>query len=210
VQPRHLGIVLSGQWRPAGWDGPAEAAGWRQALALAEIAAAAVGVTLERRAVAMPPWHPGRCAELAVDGIVVGHAGELHPQVAADFGLPERTAAVELDLDALIRLAPDRGSIPVLSTQPVAKEDVALVVPDGVPVAEVRAALVAGAGPLLESVSLFDVYTGAKVPAGHRSLAFAMRFRAPDRTLTDAETAAARDAAVAAAAAGCGAVLRDF
>jgi phenylalanyl-tRNA synthetase beta chain len=91
----------------------------------------------------------------------------------------------------------------------VAKEDIALVVPDATSVAEVEAALVAGAGELLESITLFDLYTGAKVPSGHRSLAFALRFRAPDRTLTDAETAAARQSAVAAANA-CGAVLRDF
>jgi phenylalanyl-tRNA synthetase beta chain len=134
----------------------------------------------------------------------------LHPQVIAAFGLAERTAAVELDLDALIALAPSAGSVASLSTQPVAKEDVALVVPDTVPAAAVEAALVAGAGPLLESISLFDVYTGAKVPEGHRSLAFAMRFRAQDRTLTDAETAAARDAAVRCAASSCDAALRDF
>ena len=210
IQPRHLGIVLSGNWRPARWDGPAVAAGWSQALALADIAAGAVGATIERRTCARAPWHPGRCAELSVGGVVVGYAGELHPQVAASFALPERTAAVELDLDALIAQAPAVGSVAPVSTQPVAKEDVALLVPTSVPVAKVHAALVAGAGPLLESLSLFDVYTGAKVPAGHRSLAFAMRFRAPDRTLTDAETAAAREAAVAAAADACGAVLRDF
>jgi phenylalanyl-tRNA synthetase beta chain len=209
-QPRHLGIVLSGQWRSPGWEGPAVAAGWTQALALAATAATAVGVTLERRAAALPPWHPGRCAELVVGDVVLGHAGELHPQVIAAFGLAERTAAVELDLDALIALAPSAGSVASLSTQPVAKEDVALVVPDTVPAAAVEAALVAGAGPLLESISLFDVYTGAKVPEGHRSLAFAMRFRAQDRTLTDAETAAARDAAVRCAASSCDAALRDF
>jgi phenylalanyl-tRNA synthetase beta chain len=210
VQPRHLGIVLSGQWRPVGWDGPAVAAGWSQALALADVAAAAVGATVVRRASERAPWHPGRCAELSVDGVVIGYAGELHPQVVAAFGLPERTAAVELDLDALIARAPAGGSVASVSTQPVAKEDVALLVPSSVPVAEVHAALVAGAGPLLESLTLFDLYTGTKVPQGQRSLAFAMRFRAKDRTLTDAETAAARDAAVAAAAAACGAALRDF
>ena len=209
-QPRHLAMVLAGQWHPAGWDGAAVAAGWSQALALAEVASAALGSTLERRASARAPWHPGRCAELRAGGVVVGHAGELHPEVIAAFGLPEQAAAVEIDLDALIAQAPSAGSIATLSTQPVAKEDVALLVPDAVPVADVQAALVAGAGPLLETISLFDVYTGAKVPQGQRSLAFAMRFRAPDRTLTDAETAGARDAAVAAAASACGAVLRDF
>jgi len=141
---------------------------------------------------------------------VIGHAGELHPDVVRAFGLPARTAAVELDLDLLISLAPERGFITPVSTHPVAKEDVALVVAESVAAGEVLAALRLGAGPLLESVSLFDVFTGGHVPAGQKSVAFALRFRAPDRTLTDAETAAARDAAVAEAGRVCGAQLRSF
>ncbi len=95
-----------------------------------------------------------------------------------------------------------------ISTFPLAKEDVALVVKDEVAAAEVEASLVAGAGELLESVRLFDVYAQAPIEPGHKSLAFALRFRAPDRTLTAEETAAARDAAVAAAGERTGAVLR--
>ncbi|MCB0911333.1 MAG: phenylalanine--tRNA ligase subunit beta [Propionibacteriaceae bacterium] len=209
-QPRHLAAVLCGQWRRPGWTGPGEPAGWQQAFAFADEAAAALGATLERRAAEQAPWHPGRCAELRLGDVVIGHAGELHPDVVHAFGLPERTAAVELDLDTLVRLAPPIGSIAPVSGHPVAKEDVALVVPDGVGVGAVQRALVDGAGELLESISLFDVYTGGQVPAGHRSLAFALRFRAPDRTLTDAETAAARAAAVAVAEQRCQAVLRAF
>lgn len=88
------------------------------------------------------------------------------------------------------------------------KEDVALVVEAGVPAADLQAALAAGAGELLESVRLFDVYTGQPVPEGKKSVAFALRFRAADRTLTDAEVASARDAAVARAASDWGAELR--
>ncbi|MGC3993672.1 MAG: phenylalanine--tRNA ligase subunit beta [Propionicimonas sp.] len=209
-QPRHLAAVLSGQWRRPGWSDGGEPAGWAQAFGFADAAAEALGARVERRAAQAAPWHPGRCAALVVGGEVIGHAGELHPEVVAAFGLPARAAAVELDLDALIRLAPDGGSIAPVSGHPVAKEDVALVVSDEVGAADVRQALADGAGPLLESISLFDVYTGGQVPAGHRSLAYALRFRAPDRTLTDAETSAARDAAVAIAAERCGAVLRTF
>ena len=118
--------------------------------------------------------------------------------------------AAEIDLDALIAAAPATGEIPLVSGFPVAKEDVALVVAADVPAAAVERALRAGAGPLLESLTLFDVYTGPPVPPGHVSLAYALRFRAPDRTLTDAETAAARDAAVAAAAEQTGAVQRTL
>ena len=209
-QPRHLAAVLCGQWRRAGWHGPAQPSGWPQAFAFADIAASAVGASVVRRPAAEAPWHPGRCAALVIDGQLVGHAGELHPDVCRDFGLPSRTAAVELDLDSLISLAPDRGFILPVSTHPVAKEDVALVVAEQVPVGEVLAALRLGAGDLLESVTLFDVFTGGHVPAGKKSVAFALRFRAPDRTLTDAETAAARDSAVAQARRDCSAELRDF
>jgi len=209
-QPRHLAAVLCGQWRRPGWAGSGEPAGWRHAFAFADQAAAAVGATLERRPAGQMPWHPGRCAALVLGGEVLGYAGELHPEVVQAFGLPERAAAVEFDLDGLVRLAPEVGSIASISGHPVAKEDVALVVPDDVGVGEVQRALVEGAGDLLESISLFDVYTGGQVPAGHRSLAFALRFRAADRTLTDAETATARTAAVTAAAQQCGAVLRAF
>ena len=97
---------------------------------------------------------------------------------------------------------------PELLDFPVAKEDVALVVEDSVPAADVEAALREGAGEYLESVRLFDVYTGPQVGTGNKSLAFALRFRAPDRTLTEQEAGAARDAAVAVAAERCGAVQR--
>jgi phenylalanyl-tRNA synthetase beta chain len=210
VQPRHLAAVVTGQWRRAGWQGESIPAGWQQAFAFADVAAAALGATITRQASSRAPWHPGRCADLIVADEVVGQAGELHPDVVRDFGLPIRTSAVELDLDALIRLAPERGSIVPVSGHPVAKDDVALVVADSVSAGAVQQALAEGAGELLESIGLFDVFTGGQVPPGHRSLAFSLRFRAPDRTLTDGETAAARAAAVALATERCGAVLRDF
>lgn len=207
-QPRHLAVVLTGQWRPAGWSGPREPAGWTQAVAFVETAARAVGATVTRTATEAAPWHPGRCAEISVTGEVIGFAGELHPEVCRAFGLPPRSSAAEIDLDALIALAPAGGEVSAISAHPVAKEDVALVVDADVPAAEVEAALRSGAGPLLESVRLFDVYVGEQIGAGQKSLAFALRFRARDRTLTDGEAAAARDAAVAAAAEACGAVQR--
>jgi phenylalanyl-tRNA synthetase beta chain len=140
--------------------------------------------------------------------VVLGYAGELHPRVCSAYGVPPRTVAAEIDLDRLMELAPDEVRAPSYSSYPVAKEDVALVVDAAVPAAEVEAALREGAGPLLESIRLFDVYTGDQAGAGHKSLAFALRFRAPDRTLTEHETAAARDAAVALAAERTGAVQR--
>ncbi|HEX8488861.1 MAG TPA: phenylalanine--tRNA ligase subunit beta [Propionibacteriaceae bacterium] len=207
-QPRHLAVVLAGSWRAPGWTGAAERAGWTQAVAFFETAARAVGLTLTRTAAEVAPWHPGRCAELSVAGQVVGYVGELHPSVCKAFGVPPRTSAGEIDLDALIDGAPRGGEVAAISGYPLAKEDVALILDRDVPAAEVAAALRSGAGPLLESVRLFDVYVGEQIGPGKKSLAFALRFRAPNRTLTDAEAAAARDSAVAAAVEAFGAVQR--
>ncbi|HWI42508.1 MAG TPA: phenylalanine--tRNA ligase subunit beta [Nocardioides sp.] len=208
VQPQHLAVVLAGERTRSGWWGAGADAGWSDALAVVRRLAGELGVDVQLASAARMPWHPGRCAVVSIDEVEVGHAGELHPSVCKAFGLPPRSAAVELDLDALMAAAVDVTPGPAFSTMPVAKEDVALVVDSGVTVAAVEAALRAGAGELLESVRLFDVYTGEQIDAGRKSLAFALRFRASDRTLTEAETGAARDAAVAAAAEQTGAVQR--
>jgi phenylalanyl-tRNA synthetase beta chain len=208
-QPLHLAIVLAGERERAGWWGGGREAGWSDAIGLVRRLGTELGVEVEVAAATRAPWHPGRCARLVVGGAELGHAGELHPKVCQAFGLPARSAAVEIDLDLLMRHARDVTPGPDFSTYPLAKEDVALVVADTVMAAEVEAALREGAGELLESIRLFDVYTGDQVPEGHRSLAFALRFRAPDRTLTEEETAAARDAAVALAADRTGAAQRS-
>ena len=207
-QPLHLAVTLAGERERSGWWGTGRDADWSDAVGLVHRLADELGVDLEVSAAALAPWHPGRCAAFAVDGVALGHAGEIHPRVCRELGLPARTTALEIDLDALIAAAPDVVSGPDFSTYPVAKEDVALVVDAAVPSAEVAAALRDGAGGVLGSVRLFDVVTGQQVDECKKSLAFALRFRAPDRTLTEAETGAARDSAVAAAAERCGAVQR--
>ncbi|WP_193614509.1 phenylalanine--tRNA ligase subunit beta [Nocardioides lijunqiniae] len=207
-QPLFLAVVLSGESERPGWWGSGRESGWADSIALVRRVASDLGVPLEVVSAAREPWHPGRCARLEVDGVEIGHAGELHPKVCKAFGLPPRSAALELDLDHLMSRAVDVVAGPALSTYPLAKEDVALVVDATTTVAAVEEALREGAGGLLESIRLFDVYTGDQVGAGRKSLAFALRFRAGDRTLTEEETGAARDAAVAVAAARCGAVQR--
>jgi phenylalanyl-tRNA synthetase beta chain len=212
IQPRHLAVVLTGDWRAASPLANAEPATWVHAVYAALTAAAALGVTLVRRPAQVMPWHPGRCADLGVvrDGqfVSVGWAGELHPQVVEDWTLPKRACAMELDLDALIELAPPTGQIRELSAHPATKQDVAVVVDTTVSAADLQAALVAGAGPLLESITLFDIFTGDQIGTTKKSMAYALVFRATDRTLTEAEASQARDQAVAEAARRCGAVLR--
>jgi phenylalanyl-tRNA synthetase beta chain len=209
---RHVAAVLCGEREREGWWGSGSSATWADAIEAARVVADAIGVTLDARSSAAAPWHPGRCAELVLVTAhgewPVGHAGELHPRVTEALGLPVRACAMELRLDDLFEAAIPTVTAMPLATMPVAKEDIALVVPVDVPAAEVEAAIRAGAGDLLESARLFDVYTGEQVAPGHKSLAYALRFRATDRTLTDLEIAAARQGAIDSASAATGAVLR--
>jgi phenylalanyl-tRNA synthetase beta chain len=206
AQPWHVAVALAGHREPRGWWGPGRPAVWADAVQAARLVAAASGVELTVRAGDRAPWHPGRCAELLIGDTVVGYAGELHPRVCAALDLPPRTSVMELDVDALPPAPVPVG--PQVSSFPPVLLDLALVVRDDVPSAEVAEALRDGAGELLEDLRLFDVYTGPPVPAGSRSLAYALTLRAPDRTLTSEEATAVRDAAVATAATRTGAELR--
>ena len=199
-QPRHLGLALAGA--PASWDA---------AVAAVVGVGRALGLRLEPRAAGAGPYHPGRTAELLLDGRRVGLAGELHPRVLARLDLPPRTCAAEANLDVLVAAAAAQGPrpAPLVSPFPPASVDVAVTVGSDVPAIEVEAALRRGAGDLLESVRLFDVYAGPQVGEGRRSLAYALRFRAPDRVLTGPEILAARDAALDRAQDDVGAQLRS-
>ena len=198
-QPMHLGAVWTGNRTAVGWWGNGEPTTWADAIATAQDIADALGVELVIERGSDPTFHPGRCAQLTIDNTIIGHAGELHPGVNEAWGLPARACAMELDLDALMQRAPRVHPAPDFSTHPVAKEDIAVVVAENVAAAQLEQAIREGAGELLEEVTLFDVYTGDQVPDGHKSLAFALRFRAPDRTLAAEEIAAARQGAIAAA-----------
>ena len=207
-QPLHLAVAVCGDRVPKSWWGPAQRSCWADAVEAARTVGRSLGLDLAVGAASRRPWHPGRCAEILIGETSVGNAGELHPRVCAAFGLPARSAAVELNLAVLLAHAVGIVRAPRLSSYPVGKEDVALVVDVGVPAADVEAALLAGAGDLLESVRLFDVYVGEQAGHGKKSLGYALRFRALDRTLTEAEISAARDAAVAEAGSRLGAVQR--
>ncbi len=207
-QPLTLGVVLAGEREASGWWGKGRAVSWADAVQVVREVARVLRVEIEVVQATRAPWHPGRCAQLRVAGEEFGHAGELHPAVCTAYGLPPRTSALEVDLDFLIARAPAVVRPEPFSTYPVAKEDVAFELDADVPAEAVARAIRESAGPLLESVRVFDLYTGPPIPAGKKSLAFALRFRAPDRTLTEAETAEARDRAVARVVSDFGAVHR--
>jgi len=207
-QPWHLAAVLTGHeasaaagFEPRAWD-------WADALDTAQGVAGILGVQLEVVQGSHQGFHPGRAAQLMVAGEVVGYAGELHPQLLKDWDLPARTVAMELNAAALMDAAPAVVVAQHLSSQPLATQDVALVVDQDVVAGEVLAALREGAGELLEDIALFDVYQGKGIEDGKKSLAFGLRFRATDRTLTADEASEARAAAVAVAAEKFGATQR--
>jgi len=153
--------------------------------------------------------HPGRTAELRVGDTTVGYAGELLPALAQELDLPRVVAVLELDLSVLIQsTAADVAATPIVS-YPAATQDLSLVVPTEVQAGELLALIREGAGELLEHVRLVDDYRGTGIPETHKSLTFALRFRAGDRTLTQAEATEAKNAAVALAGERVGAELRE-
>jgi phenylalanyl-tRNA synthetase beta chain len=205
-QPLHVGAVLTGMREPAGPWGPGRHVDALDAFEAVRVIGRASHVEFEFRAAQHLPWHPGRCAEILLDGAVVGYAGQLHPAVIERTGLPKGVCAVELDLSAVPVIEPLPA--PVVSPFPAVFQDVSLIVADDVAAQSVVDAVRDGAGELLEDVRIFDVYLGPQIGDGKKSLTLALRFRAPDRTLTEDEASAARDAAVAAAAERVGAVQR--
>ncbi|MCZ0731914.1 phenylalanine--tRNA ligase subunit beta [Mycolicibacterium iranicum] len=205
-QPQHVGAVLAGLREPAGPWGAGRAVEAADAFEAVRVIGRAAGVEFTLRAAQHLPWHPGRCAEVVIGDVVVGHAGQLHPAVIERSGLPRGTCALEIDLDAV----PITETLPApgVSPFPAVFQDVALIVGDDVSAQSVVDAVRAGAGELLEDVRIFDVYTGPQIGDGRKSLALALRFRAADRTLTEEEASAARDAAVAVAEKQVGAIQR--
>ena len=199
-----VGAVVTGETILSDWQGSGSKFNWSDAIAKAEEIIESTGNDYEIFSSDLAPWHPGRCAELRVNGKPVAHAGELHPRVITALNLPERSCAFAVILSEL----PSAGvtKAPAIWSFPAVVQDVALVVESKISAADLTAAIKQGAGPLLESIVLFDRYdqmAGNKV-----SLAFTLTFRASDRTLTSDEVALYRDQAIAQAAKSVGAVLR--
>jgi phenylalanyl-tRNA synthetase beta chain len=205
-QPQHVAVVLAGLREPAGPWGSGRRADAIDAFEAVRVIGRAAGVEMTLRAAHYLPWHPGRCAEVVIGDTIVGHAGQLHPAVVERSGLPKGTCAVELDLDAIP--ITEAMPAPAVSPFPAVFQDVSLIVGEDVAAQTVVDAVRDGAGELLEDVRLFDVYTGPQIGDGRKSLTLALRFRATDRTLTEDEASAARDAAVKTAADRVGAVQR--
>jgi len=195
AEPEHLALVLGGEEAPAG-------------VRALDVVADRLGITPELVVLDAPGMHPTRTAEVRWGGVAVGVVGEIDPEVVRTLGLEGPVAWLELDVDAIVTVGlPTRQYRPVRRF-PSADVDLAFVVGDGVPASEVRRAITASAGELLVGLELFDVYRGAGVPDGSRSLAHRLRLQAPDRTLTDTDVGEVRQRVVDGVIAAVGATLR--
>ncbi|KRE26323.1 phenylalanine--tRNA ligase subunit beta [Agromyces sp. Soil535] len=208
-QPRHVGVLIVGDVVTKEPQQPPVAAGIVDAIDAVRQVGLAAGADIEIVQGSHQALHPGRTAELRVAGRTVGYAGELLPTLAEEADLPRVVAVAELDLDAVIDLAEPGVEAGAIGAYPAATQDLSLVVAADVPAATVAAAVRDGAGELLEHLHLVDDYRGPGVPDGSKSLTFALRFRADDRTLTAAEASGAKLAGAGVAAERTGAAIRE-
>jgi phenylalanyl-tRNA synthetase beta chain len=200
-EPEHLAVALAGP----GGDALAAAETWA-------VLADALRVDDVQLVPVAPPLagglHPTRSRAISCSGAVVGVVGEVDPAVVAAFGAGERLGWIDIDLGMTLAAPRRAATLVPVSKYPASDIDLAFVVPDLVPAAAVAATLGHAGGELLERLELFDVFRGGQLPEAHRSLAYRLRFRAQDRTLTDAEVADLRTACMAAVEAAHHAALR--
>jgi phenylalanyl-tRNA synthetase beta chain len=205
-----VGAVLAGSWAPATWNQPAGELGFFDGKGVVEVLLDSLGIKKWRiQPLEHPMLQPGRSAQVLIGGQAVGYIGEVHPRVLEAFEAEGPVALLELDLAVLVResLAAERAFTEI-ARFPGALRDVALLVDEDMSSERVEQSIRSAGGKLLESVRLFDVYRGKGVSEGKKSLAYALVYRVPDRTLTDAEVGAAHDKLLRKVAGAVGAELR--
>ena len=205
VQPNQVAGILTGNAVDSGWLKEKRPVDWSDAVEAVNRISDRLGakLTLDQPKADVPvQWHPGRMAYVTLpDGTRIGEVGELHPHVNEALGFPAHTAAFELDLTALLASLDDKPfRAKPISTFPPVKQDLAFTVSDDVTAAQLEAVIAEAAGDVLESIQLFDLFTGQQLGDRQKSLAFAVTFRAPDRTLTAEDTESIRQAIVDKAA----------
>jgi phenylalanyl-tRNA synthetase beta chain len=207
-EPWRIGALAVGDLRPAGWRGEPVSADFYSLKGVLEAMATELEVQFEVVPGEQPFLHPGRSGRVLVDGEEIGWLGEIHPLVCRDWDL-EAAAGFEVDLAPLVAASPmGKETYEDVISFPAVNQDVAVVVDDVVPAAEVRAAVLEGGGELLRSAEVFDLYRGEQLGEGRKSLALRLTFRAADRTLTDEEVTERRRA-IESAVQGIGGSLRE-
>jgi phenylalanyl-tRNA synthetase beta chain len=214
AEPTRLGIVMIGSGVPVAWNAPARPVDFFDLKGTIDELLGRFALTGTYGPARAEAYHPGRCAEISVIGangssVSLGFLGQLHPLVAERFDLEGREVYVaELAFEMLSAAAPGQPQIQAIPRFPGLDRDLALVLDRDAPHAEVGSVIRGAGGPLLERVAVFDVYEGPQVPAGKKSLAYTLRFRATDRTLTDEEADAAVSRIVVAVGGRFGAQVR--
>lgn len=211
-QPLHVAAILTGNAQDDGWLGDRRAVDWTDAVEAVRRIAGSIGASIEldqsKPEEFEAAWHPGRSARIMAGDTQVGMVGELHPKVDDALGFPHHSAAFEIDLTALFGMLSNKPvQAKPISTFPPVKQDLAFTVPTSVTAHELTEAIRKAAGDMLETIELFDVFTGEQVGDNKKSLAYAVTFRAPDRTLTSQDSEAIR-ARIVSQAAALGAQLR--
>jgi phenylalanyl-tRNA synthetase beta chain len=212
-QPRerqHVAGILTGEWLAPGWNSPSEPLGFFDGKGVLATLFEALGIGKWRLSAAEHPWlQPGVAANVLVGGDVVGWIGEVHPMVSGAYEVSAAVTAFELDLEPVVLAAlAVRREYAEIPRMPGALLDVALVVDESVTAERIEQFMRSAGGKLLESVRLFDVYRGPGVPEGKKSMAYALVYRAADRTLTDDEVTAAHEKLVRKVSGAVGAELR--
>ena len=192
-----LGALISGALSPRSWRGEQVQADFFAAKAVVAAVMEKLRVRWSVEPAGFPFLHPGRSAAVLAAGGRVGFLGELHPLVAGTWEVP-RTAAFDIDLDRVVAASPEALEFKPFPAVPSLRQDLAVRLPETIAAAVVLERVREAAGPVLEDVEVFDVYSGEQVGAGNRSLALALSFRAGDRTLTDEDVAPVRERIVAA------------
>ncbi len=200
AEGHHIGVLVAGEL-PSGWRSPGRPVDFYVARGLLEAALAPAALDWRLEPAQRPYLHPGRSAAVFAEEAQLGWIGELHPLVARSWELELPVAWFEIDFGAVAALAPDQMTYRDVTSFPAVLQDIAVLVADDVPAARVEAVVREAAGDLLVGVSVFDLYRGAQVGEGRKSLALRLEFRAPDRTLTDDEVAERRGAIETALAA---------
>jgi phenylalanyl-tRNA synthetase beta chain len=193
-----LAALITGRLTPRSW-GPAT--GTADVFAASALVAAVLDTLRVGWSVAPASWpflHPGRSAEVRAGDVRLGFVGEVHPLVAANWDIEQPVAAFALDLGKVVDAVPAPAGYADVVSYPPLRQDLAVILPVDVPAGRAADVIRAAGGALLAGAEVFDVYTGAQAGEGRRSLAFALTFRAADRTLTDEDVAPVRDAIVAA------------
>ncbi len=177
-----------------------------------ELEAIFAGLRLEKSAYTAvkdnPSYHPGRCAKVSIGGVDVGYLGQVHPQVAKNYGIDGEVYCAEINFTALFDLRLPDATYTPLPKYPTVSRDLALICDEAVTVADAESVITSSAGKLLRGVKLFDIYRGTGVPEGKKSMAFSLELRADDRTLTDTDSEAVVTKVLAAVKDKLGAILR--